>query len=116
MEKITCDTIIDYLKEVIEKKQILPPETFIDAAEKLNILRSDEDDNLVGLMQKVAQLKSNSILSGNSVAEAKVHAEASDDYKLMLMQKMRCERITEFIRIEKIRARIKEQEYREGKY
>ena len=106
MEKITCDTIIDYLKEVIEKKQILPPETFIDAAEKLNILRSDEDDKLVNLMQKVAQLKSNSILQGASVAQAKVHAEASDSYKEMLIQKMRCERITEFIRIEKIRARL----------
>jgi uncharacterized protein YfeS len=108
MEKITCDTIIDFLKNIIEEKKILPPSVFIDAAEKLNILRSDEDDKLVGLMQKVAQLKSNSILSGNSVAQAKVHAEASDDYKLMLMQKMRCERITEFIRIEKIRARLKD--------
>ena len=110
MEKITVDTIINFLKDAVEKKMILPPSVFLDAAEKLNILRGDEEDKLINLMQKVAQYKTEKILEGKSVAMAKVMVEATDTYKEMLIQKMRCERIVEFIRIEKIRARLKDTE------
>lgn len=110
-EKVTVDSIITFLKNTIEEKIVLPPAVWIDAAEKLNMLRSDEEDRLVGLMQKVAELKVKFIEEGSSVAMAKAKVEASSVHKDYLMQKMRCERIIEFIRIEKIRARMADDSY-----
>ena len=113
-KKITTDTIIDYLKEQIENKIPLSPNTWLDAAEKLNVLREEEDDQLIDLMQKVAIIKSDMILEGKSVAQAEAVVQSTKLYVEMQKQKARCARITEFIRIEKIRARLKDEEYRQS--
>jgi len=109
-EKITTDIIINYLQNQVEQKLPIDPGTFLDAAEKLNILLGDEHEELFSLAQKCAIIKADKILEGKSVAMAKALLEASDDYRHMLSQKAKIERIVEFIRLAKLHARIKNDE------
>jgi len=110
--KITTETIISWLKEQVETKSSISPNLYIDAAQKLNVLLSDEDIKLFDCQQKVAQLKVGYINQGYSVAKAKVIVEASDDYKEYCLQKAKIERIVEFIRIAKLQGRMQQEEYK----
>ena len=113
MEKITCDTILNQLTEWIENKQIISADIWLNSASKLNILRSQEHDKLFDLQQRVAQQKVVFIQNGGmSVAEAKVRSEATDEYREMLKQKAKLDRIEESIRISKTQARLAGEEYR----
>lgn len=106
MEKVTVDSIIEYLEKQIENKNPVSPSVWIDAANKLNVLRGDEDDKLANLQQVVALKKARFIQDGKSVAQAKAFVECHDEFKNLLKQKAKCERIAEFIRIQKIRGRM----------
>ena len=111
---VTCDLIIDWLKEQYEKKNPVSPHTFIESAEKLNILMSDEHAKLFELQQKVAQGKVDLLTQEKkpSVAEVKLISEASDLYKEMCIQKAKIGRIEEHIRLAKIHSRMSADEAR----
>jgi hypothetical protein len=106
-----AEQIIKNLEEMIEKKLPMSAQYWLEAAEKLAVLMGDETDKLFALQKQVAQLKSTQIMQGNSVAQAKVVAEASDVYEQMQKQKAFVERINEIIRIAKIQARMRNDEY-----
>ncbi len=110
-EKITTETIIGFLKKNVEEHKPLSPDIFADAAAKLNVLIGAETDKLAELQQKVAQEKVALLEQGKSVAESKVRVEAMDVYKDMLKQKAKIEQVVEFIRIMKLRSRMKMEEY-----
>lgn len=112
MDKVTIDTILNSLKGWVEAKQPIDAHTWTDAAQKLNILIGDEHDNLFDFMQKVAKAKAEYIIKGDSVAKSKVIVEASDDYREMMKQRAKIGMIEEAIRIAKIQARLKDNEYR----
>ena len=109
-EKITTDTIINYLQNQVEQKLPIDPNTFIDAAGKLNLLLGDEQEKLFFFQQKCAIMRSDKITEGKSVALAKLLVEASDEYREMLNQKAKIDRIIEFIRISKLNARLRQEE------
>lgn len=111
-ELITTDTIINWITEQVETKQTIDPNTFFDAAVKLNVLLGDEQEKLFRFQQECAKLKGEYILDGKSVAMAKVLVEATDSYREMLNQKAKIERVIETIRIAKLSARIRYEEYR----
>ncbi len=112
---VTCDTIIAWLQSQYEQKLPVSPSVFIDAAEKMNILISDEHKKLFNMQQKVAQMKVD-LLSGSatakkpSVAEVKLRVEASDEFRAMCVQKAKIERIIEHIRLAKIHSRMASEE------
>ena len=110
-EPLTIDEILSYMEEVSQKRMVLPPSKYLDLVEKLNALRGDEDDRLIELHQEYAQVKVENLNQGKSAAVAEAIAKASDKYKAYKKQEARCERITEFIRIEKIRSRLKDTEF-----
>lgn len=112
---ITCDIIIGYLQKQIEAKLPVSPHIWVESAEKMNILVSDESDKLYDLAQKVAQMKVEHITNKMSVSEAKARVEATDEYREMCKQKAKIERIFEHIRLAKIRARAAGDEAR-GNY
>lgn len=114
-ELVTVDSIIAFLQNAVETKTPVAPEMWLDAARKLNVLRADEDDRLAELAVDVNRIKVQEMETGKSAAAAKAVAEASDTYLQYLKQSSRCERIAEFIRIEKIRARLSSDEMR-GQY
>ncbi len=103
--KISCDTIISWLHDQMEQKLPISPTVFLESAEKLNILVSDESDKLFELAQKVAQMKVEYLTQDMSVAEAKTRVEASDEYREMCRQKAKIGRIEEHIRLAKIQSR-----------
>lgn len=111
---VTTETIINYLQTSVETKQPISPSTFLDAAMKLNILLSEEHDKLFELQQKVAQARVDMLHEDDkrNVSKAKLYIEASDDYREMLTQKAKIDRIEEFIRLSKVQARMKDNEYR----
>lgn len=114
MEPITTTTIISSLKKWVEEKKIIDAHTWVDAAQKLNVLIGDEHDKLFHLQQKVAQKKSFLMIEGDTAAAAKIKVEATDDYREMQKQKAYIGQIEEMIRIAKLQARLKDNEYRNG--
>lgn len=110
IKNITTGTIMDWISEQVETKQPIDPNTFFDAAVKLNVLLGDEQEKLFKLQQECARIKSEKILDGQSVAMAKALLEASDPYREMLSQKAKIDRIIEFIRLSKLHARLRSEE------
>jgi phosphoglycerate-specific signal transduction histidine kinase len=114
-ELVTVDVIINYIKDNVENKVPLSPSVFVDAAAKLNVLLSDEHAILYKLQREVAQEKVNLIQEEHVTGtEAKMRVEAMPLYEEMMNQKAKISRIEEFIRIAKLQARMKQEEYKGG--
>lgn len=111
-DKVTTDTILDWLKESVEQKRPVDAHTWVEACQKMNVLISDENNKLFDLQQRVARMKVRIIESGSSVAKAKVYVEAEQEYKEMKKQEARIEQIQEAIRISKIQARLSNEEFK----
>ncbi len=111
-ELITTETILGFLKDNIEQKISVSPSVYVDAAQKLVVLLSDEHEKLFSIQQKVAQAKAELMSEGSTAANAKIMIEATDDYKNYQLQKAKIGRIEEFIRIAKLQSRIKMEEYK----
>jgi hypothetical protein len=111
---VTTDGILEWFKEKIEMKIPIRPDIWVDAAQKLNVLLSDEHDKLYDLEQIVAKMRMDFIDDGEkiNVSFAKIKVEATDEYREMRKQKAKIDRIVEQIRIAKIRARMKNDEMR----
>ena len=109
-KQITTQTILDWLKESVEQKRPIDAHTWVDSAQKLNVLISDENNLLYDLQQKVAEHKVLLITQGDSVAKANVIVQATNEYKEMKKQEARIEQIQESIRIAKIQARLSDNE------
>lgn len=105
-EIITADTILNWLKKQVEEKQIIDGHTWVNAAQKLNMLLEDETDILFGLGQAVKKtqlLKSTE--EGESISSSKLFAETTDEYIVYKKQEAKVDRIQEAIRLAKIQAR-----------
>lgn len=111
MPPVTVDIILNWLREQVEQKKPVDAHTWVDSAQKLNVLQSDEHDKLFFLEQEVAKMKAE-LIKENSVAAAKVIVEASTENRIMKQQRARVEMIQEMIRIAKLQARLKDNEYR----
>lgn len=111
-EKITIDTIVDWLKDAVEHKRVVDAHTWVDAAQKMTVLLGDEHDKLYDLEQQVAQQRVKLITDGFPVSKAKAFLEETDIYKQARTQKARIGRIEEMVRIAKVQARLKDNEYR----
>src|SRR6185436_1217163 len=107
---ITCDLILNWLRDQVEQKREIAPSLYIDACTKLNLLLGNETDHLYDLQQKVSLIKVGLIEADKSVAEAKTRVEATEEYKQMKKQEAKIGQIEEAIRIAKIRARLKDNE------
>lgn len=106
MEKVTSDTILDFLKEAVESKKLIPPSLWLETGLKLNLLLADEHIDLENMRSLVSNKKLN-ILKGQdkkNVAAAELEIEASDEYRVMRIQEHRVDRIEEFIRLAKKQA------------
>lgn len=110
---MTIDTILSWLRESVEQKRIIDAHTWVDAAQKLNILIGEEHDKLFILQQQIAQKKV-ALLSepGSSVARVKLISEGWDEYRHMRSQEAKIGLIEEAIRIAKVQSRLKSEEMR----
>lgn len=115
MNPVTTTTIIETLKGWVETKQIIDSHTWVDAAQKLNVLIGDEHDKLFDLQQKINVERVIWLRRGETSAFAKTMVEAMDLFKDMQKQKAYIGQIEEMIRIAKLQARLKDNEYQHGR-
>ena len=110
------DEIINWLNQQAQNKAIVSTDDLLRAAHNLNLFLADEQEELFVLQQNVSKKISEHIEQGEgkSVAMAKQLVQATDEYKQMLSQKARIDRIIEMIRISKLSARLKSDEMRSG--
>jgi predicted oxidoreductase (fatty acid repression mutant protein) len=110
----TIDSIIAWLQDVVESKKSIAPQAWIEISQRANILLGDESDKLYELQQKIAQEKVSCMESGKGVSECRMRAEATDDYKESQKIKAKIERTIEMIRLSKLQARLRDEEFRGG--
>lgn len=106
-EPITLDSIIAFLREAIQDRRQLPPDTWLDAAAKINILLSDYIDALAEKEMEVAQARVKWIEMGTSNAEAESRVKASTLYRDLQIMKGRLEQYQEMSRLARERSRLK---------
>lgn len=111
-KQVSTTVILDFMKENVKNKEMIDAHTWVDAAQKLNVLIGDEHDKLFDLQQKVNMEKVALIEAGKNVSTAKLMIEAGDIYKEMCKQRALIEQVEEMIRIAKLQARIKDNEFR----
>jgi len=104
------DQILEAIKNYLDggkKASDLSREKWEDAGLELNIYLGDEEDSLGKLEQQVAEKKVEMLDSQEkrNVAEADARLEATDLYREMRTQKRKCDRIKEFIKLVKLRAK-----------
>jgi hypothetical protein len=112
MENITADTIMNKLEQAAQNNEVIDVDRLLNAASKLNVLLGGEQDNLFLLQQEVAKEKSRLIEEGYSVAKAETVVQGGDVYLNMNKQKAKIGRIEEFIRISKLQAKLKAEEFK----
>jgi len=110
----TCDTILAWLKEQTEHKRPISPHTWMEAAQALNTLSSDENDKLIDIESALANMRTGYIESGKSAVAARMLVESSELYKSARKQRGKMEQIKEAVRLAKLSARIKSDEMRSG--
>lgn len=102
-EKVTADTILDFLITQTKEKKRISRDVWLDCAFTLNLLGQDEQNKLEDMRSQVAKRRI-SILQGQAkrnVAAAVLEIEASDEYRDMRKQEHKCDMISEFVRIAK---------------
>jgi len=112
LEHRTADSVMEKMSEMARDRNPITPGLWVESAEFLNVLRGDEDNKLAKLHQEVAEQKVAYLEEGKSAVEAKTRVEAGDTYYLYLKQKAKIEKITEHIRLAKVRARSANDEMR----
>ncbi len=105
-EKNSIEYILEFLRFNVEEKNPLGPDIWLDAAQKLNALISDEHIKLYNLQQKVAKKKVEYIEAGDTVAKANVKVQASDEHRDARVLEARIGQIEEMIRIAKLQSRM----------
>lgn len=111
---MTADDLLEQIDHHIENKLPLSPSYWVETAQTLVSLMSEETDILHKMQKEFARKKVEWIEKGKSVSESKLRVEAEDIYEFMQNQKAKCERINEHIRLAKIQARMRQNEFEGG--
>ena len=103
MEKVNSDTILEYMKTLVESKIPIPREDWINAAFRLEMLRLDEAKMLNRMAQDVAKLKKGVVSEQvkKNVSAAEVEVESSDAYLFFKDQEAKLFTVDEFVRLAK---------------
>jgi len=112
MELITVDDILEYLEKAAEEKLPLSPSQWVDASLRLQSLLGNEMDHFYGLESKLAVMKVEFLQNGMKVNQATAHVQADPLWLESKKLKGKIERVTEIIRLAKLRARMADQEYK----
>lgn len=112
MIEITIDSILNVVTGWVKNKQFMSAHDWVNTAQKLNVLIGEEHDKLFTLQQQIALVKSVCIDEGKSVSACKIMVETTDTYKIMRKQEAKIKQVEEMIRIAKLQARLKDNEYR----
>lgn len=104
--KTTVDSIFEYFTTMVANKQPIDSITWLDGAERMNVLLQSEQEKLFEMEQKIALMKKILLDDGKTVAYAKTMVDTTDEMKFMKAQKAKIDRCIEMIRLCKIQARM----------
>ena len=103
---ITIDTITNWLLQQVQEKNPIHASTWLDAAQKINVLLQNEQEQLFEIEQQIAVQRNLLLESDYSVAKARSKVEESDIYKQARIQKSKIDRAIELIRVSKLQSRM----------
>jgi hypothetical protein len=106
----TIDTLMETMQERVEKGEIIGPHDWIDYAGRLNLFRGIDDNALFKLGQIIAKQRAELVTGGATVAAARVIIKATDEYREYKELQAKLDRVTEEIRLAKIRSRSASEE------
>lgn len=112
MEANTADSIMTALEAMSRSREPIDPNKWVEGAMKLTVLMGDEASQLYDMEQRVAQMRVEYLTGGMTATAAKMHVEASDQYKEARNQKAKIGRIEETVRLAKLRGRMASEEMR----
>lgn len=113
---VTCDKILSWLKEQVEHKRPISPELYLEAATKLNLLKSDENDHIIEIRYQLATKRAQYVNEGGTSAAANIRLEADPLYMEVKKQEAKIKLIEEAIRLGKLSARIKNDELNNSRF
>ncbi len=97
---VTLDVIIGFIRESVQKKLVMSPAQWLDAAAKINVLKEDLDNRIAGLESDVADHYAGLQMDeGMSSAKARSIANAGPIARELRMLKAKQKRVEEYIRI-----------------
>lgn len=108
---ITVDSIIEDLERRVAGREAIGPHNWLNACQTLIVLLGNESDRLFEIQHAIAIKKAEYISNGDTAAKAKIKAEALPEYMEAQKLKSKIDRVIEMVRISKIQARTKENEY-----
>lgn len=80
MDQNSVQSIIDALAGMAERKEVIPPQTWMEAASKINVLLQGEQEKKYEMEHHLAQIKAEILGEGRTSAFAKSMVEATTDY------------------------------------
>ena len=107
----TLDTIMTWLEDVVENKKQIAPSSWVEIAQKANILLGNETDKLAEAHQVIAKEKLRLMEEGATASKANIAVEAMDEYREYQKLKAKIERVEEMIRLSKVMSRLKDNEF-----
>lgn len=107
-EKRTIDSIISDLRSKVEKREVVHPSWWVESAEMLNLLLSEDQDKLFGIQQEIAKERYEILKSQTkrNVSEANLIVESTDKFREMRTLDAKIRRVQEQIKIAKIHGRL----------
>lgn len=103
---ITVDFILGTIKERVENKEPISPDVWLDAAEKINALQEEVDEQTILAEMAYNERKRSYMSEDMPHNKAQVIAKCSDEYKLFRSLEAKSKRIKEFINLAKKRATL----------
>lgn len=105
---VTTEKILDTIKEWVSKKQLIPPDLWLDASAKLNVLAGDDEVRLAEMEFTLAQYRQKVATENpdRSMASVNTEVKANPLSRDIAILKAKIHRIDEFVRISKLQARM----------
>lgn len=101
MEESTVKSIMDTLAEWAAEKKSIGPQTWMEAASKLNVLLQGEVEKLVDMKLAISKLRAAYLADGKTSAYAKAQVEAMDEWAQLQKQAALVDRAKETILLAK---------------
>lgn len=106
MNESTVKSILDTLAKWSAERRTIDPQTYMDAANKLNALLQGEIEVLIDLRSELAKVKKMYLEDGKSVAYAKSMIEATDGWNMYEKQKALIDTAKEQVMLAKKNAQL----------
>ena len=101
MEGSTVKKIIDTLAAWAAERRTIGPQSWMDAASKLNVLLQAEVEKLIDMKLAISNLQAAYMADGDTAAKARVKVEAMDEWAVLQKQQALIDRAKEAILLAK---------------